>query len=212
MLIKILPIVAHGQPQPVHLNINGESVELPVNTDIEVTDEQFLALGHSDHAIQILVEGSTAADEAEQAPAPAGSGDGGDAGGGGDSGDAATDTSEEETAEQPEQADDEEAAEENAETERENVADDAEADETADEQPDAEQTGDEQPTADDSLTQIEALLPKGFHDRSVPAIVADLPGLTPAQLVAAKALEEAGKTRSTLMAALDEAIAAKAQG
>jgi hypothetical protein len=92
--IQILSDVQAGRPSPLHLNINGVVTELPMNTEIVVTDEQFLALGHSDHAIEILVEGDTVADEAEQAPAPAGSGDGGDAGGGGASGDAPTDISE----------------------------------------------------------------------------------------------------------------------
>jgi hypothetical protein len=87
--------VKAGQPMPVLLTINGEpTIELPLNQEVDVTDEQFVALAHSDHTIEITVEGETAAaDEAEQAPAPAGSGDGGDAGGGGNSGEPAADTS-----------------------------------------------------------------------------------------------------------------------
>jgi hypothetical protein len=87
--IIIQPAMSDGSQQPVRLTINGVETELPVGQEITVTDEQFLALGHTDHNIQITVEGEAAADEIEQAPAPASTG--GDAGGGGDSGDAATD-------------------------------------------------------------------------------------------------------------------------
>jgi hypothetical protein len=89
--IIIQPAMSDGSQQPVRLTINGVETELPVGQEITVTDEQFLALGHTDHNIEITVEGEAAADEIEQAPAPASTG--GDAGGGGDSGDAATDTS-----------------------------------------------------------------------------------------------------------------------
>jgi hypothetical protein len=201
MKIKILSIVDHGQPASVHLNINGAARELPMNTEVEVTDEEFLALGHSDHTIEILVEGSTAADEAEQAPAPAGSGDGGDAGGGGDSGEPAADTSE--TAEtQP--------IEQDPPIDPDTLppppvnADDLSLQAPADETTETADTT-------QNLAQIEALLPENFLDRSIDEIAVDLPGLTAAQLVAAKALEEGGKTRKGLMSALDAAIAAAAQ-
>jgi hypothetical protein len=71
MKIIIHPQVNAGSPTPVHLNINGVAVDLPVGQEIDVTDEQFVALGHSDHTIEITVEGEAAADAIEQAPAPA---------------------------------------------------------------------------------------------------------------------------------------------
>jgi hypothetical protein len=201
MKIKILSIVDHGQPASVHLNINGAARELPMNTEVEVTDEEFLALGHSDHTIEILVEGSTAADEAEQAPAPAGSGDGGDAGGGGDSGEPAADTSET-TDEQPIEQDPpiDPATLPPPPVNADDLSLQAPADTTT-----------ETAAATQNLAQIEALLPENFLDRSIDVIVVELPGLTAAQLVAAKALEEGGKTRKGLMSALDAAIAAAAQ-
>lgn len=143
---------SYGQPQPVRLNVGGRQREYPVNTEVNVDDAELAALRNTDHEIT-LIEGGTAADEAEeQAPAPAGSGDGGDAGGGGESGDPAT---------------------------------------------------------DDSDGEAEAI-PHDFLDRSVTAIIADLPSLSPGQLQTARQAEELGKTRKSLIAAIDEAIAASA--
>jgi hypothetical protein len=194
--IKILSIVDHGQPQPVFLNINGVETELPVNTDITVTDEQFLALGHTDHNIEILVEGETAADEAEeQAPAPAGSGDGGDAGGGGDSGEAATETSEAGAPGAPEG--------ENQPL----VPAEATHDPS---QPEQTSTPETETTEQTPIGELEVALPEGFHDRSVDKIAADIPNLNLAQLHAALALEEGGKTRRTLVTVLKDAIASHA--
>lgn len=113
--------VKAGQPMPVLLTIDGApTVELPINQEIDVTDEQLVALGHTDNTIELVIEGEAAeapvaeeapetpatpapesdtveqeptADDTEQAPAPAAAAGGGDAGGGGDSGGAATDTS-----------------------------------------------------------------------------------------------------------------------
>ena len=48
-----------------------------------------------------------------------------------------------------------------------------------------------------------------FLDRAVPAIVADLPALSKERLEAVLAAEKAGKTRSTLIPQIEEAIAGK---
>lgn len=90
--IKILPLVDAGSPGPIHLNINGVEKSLDVGVEITVTDDEFLALGHSDHVIELQIEGNTAAVDEEQTSAPAGSGDGGEVGGGA-TGDAAAATS-----------------------------------------------------------------------------------------------------------------------
>jgi hypothetical protein len=150
----IIKGIQQGSTQPVFLAVNGRETTLPVNREVTVNDDQLAALGDTDH--QFTIVSSTAADEAEQEPAPADSGDGGDAGGGGESGDAP-------------------------------------AADTSGEAPDAE-----------------AELPPNFLDRSVTAIIADLPTLSADQLAKAKADEEAGKTRKSLVAAIDEALAAPA--
>lgn len=135
----------YGQPQPVRVRNGSGTRALPVNTEIAVSAEELADLELTDHSIQIL-DGDTAADEA---PAPAGSGDGGEAGAGGSG------------------------------------------------EPGAAASGQE------------AELPPNFLDRSITKIIADLPGLDLAQIKAAKAAEESGGTRKTLIAALNEAIAAK---
>jgi hypothetical protein len=143
---------AYGSTQPVRLTVNGRETSFPATAGRPSTTSSST---RSATPTTIRPSRRTAADEAEQAPAPAGSGDGGDAGGGGPSGDApAADTTE---------APDEEAE-----------------------------------------------LPLNFLDRSVTAIIADLPTLNAAQLAKAKADEDAGKTRKSLLAAIDEALAAPA--
>jgi hypothetical protein len=147
----IIEGIQQGSTQPVFLAVNGKETPLPVNKEVTVNDDQLAALADTDHKFTIV--SSTAADEADQNPAPADSGDGGDAGGGGESGeDPAADTS-------------------------------GEAGEGE-----------------------EAELPPHFLDRSVTAIIADLSTLSAEQLAKAKADEEAGKTRRSLIAAIDEAL------
>lgn len=145
----------HGSHQPIRLNINGSAREIPTNTKVEVTADELAALNDSDHEITI-VEGGTAADEAEQPPAPADSGGGGDAGGGGSSGGPATDT-------------------------------------------------------DDGDKTIAVVIPAEFLDRSVNAVVKDLGDKDAAFLTALRAAEDAGKTRKSLVAAIDERLAALAK-
>jgi hypothetical protein len=58
---------------------------------------------------------------------------------------------------------------------------------------------------------VEVVLPEGFLDRSVTKIIGDLGSLTGAQLAKAKADEDAGKTRKSLIAAIDGALAALPQ-
>jgi hypothetical protein len=57
-------------------------------------------------------------------------------------------------------------------------------------------------------TKEELTLPDGFLDRAVDKIIPDLDGKPVAFLAAVKAAEEAGKTRKSLIARLDELIAA----
>lgn len=66
--------------------------------------------------------------------------------------------------------------------------------------------------ADTAPEPVSVLIPADFLDRSVAAILPDLEGMSAAELEALRAAETGGKTRKSLIAAIEAHVAAKTEG